>query len=303
MNGRLISVRAGGAEFLLGLFAGFLEALQGHGIFAEIDAVFFFEFVGDVVDEDLVEIVAAEVRVAVGADDLEHAVGDFEDGDVERAAAEIEHDDLFVLFAIQAVGQGRGGGFVDDAGDFEAGDLAGVFGGLTLGIVEVGRHGDDGFVYFVAEVGFGGFLQLAEDAGGDFGGRVFFVADFDFHVVFGAADDLVGDDLFFAGHFAVAAAHEALDRVDGFLGVGDGLTAGELADQDIAFVGEGHDAGREAVAFLIGDDLGFFALHHCDDGVGGAEIDADDFFAGSHEQLLVISACGWRPSMGQRLPV
>ena len=33
------------------------------------------ELVGDVVDQHLVEVVAAQVRVAVGADDLEHAVG------------------------------------------------------------------------------------------------------------------------------------------------------------------------------------------------------------------------------------
>ena len=47
-----------------------------------------------------------------------------------------------VLF-INAVGQGRGGGLVDDALDIQAGDLAGVLGGLALGVGEVGRDGDD----------------------------------------------------------------------------------------------------------------------------------------------------------------
>ena len=56
----------GRAQFFLGLFAGFLQALQGHLIFAQIDALLALELLGDVVDEDFVEVVAAEVRVAVG---------------------------------------------------------------------------------------------------------------------------------------------------------------------------------------------------------------------------------------------
>ena len=36
----------------------------------------------------------------------------------------------------------------------------GVFGGLTLGVVEVGRDGDDGVGDLLAEVSFSGFLHL-----------------------------------------------------------------------------------------------------------------------------------------------
>ena len=78
------------AEFLLGLLAGFLQPLQGHGVLAQVDAVFLLELVGHVIDEDVVEIVTAQVRIAVGADDVEQPLVNFQDRDVERAAAEIE---------------------------------------------------------------------------------------------------------------------------------------------------------------------------------------------------------------------
>ena len=39
MNGRLMSVDAGRAELLLGLFAGLLQPLQGHRVLAQVDAV------------------------------------------------------------------------------------------------------------------------------------------------------------------------------------------------------------------------------------------------------------------------
>jgi len=89
------------------------------------------------------QVVAAEVGITVGGLDLEDAVADFEDGDVEGAAAQVEDGDFLILLLVEAVGERRGGRLVDDAQHVEAGDLAGVLGGLTLGIVEVRGDGDD----------------------------------------------------------------------------------------------------------------------------------------------------------------
>ena len=83
---------------------------------------------------------------------------------------------------------------------------------------------------------------------------------FDLDVVVRPADDLVGDHLLFGCDFAVPAAHEALDRVDRALGIGDRLAAGQVADQHVALVGERDDAGRQPVAFLVGNDLGLARL-------------------------------------------
>ncbi len=122
-------------------------------------------------DEEVVDVVAAEVGVAAGGDDFEDAFVELEDGDVEGAAAEVVDGDDAVFLFVEAVGEGGGGGFVDEAEDFEAGDAAGVLGGLALRVVEVGGDGDDGLGDCGAEEALGVVLELQEDVGGDLGGR------------------------------------------------------------------------------------------------------------------------------------
>ena len=93
-------------------------------------------------DQQIVDVVAAEVRVAVGGDDFEDAVVQLENGNVERAAAQVVHGDDAVLLLVEAVGERRGGRFIHQAQHFESGDAAGIFGGLPLRVVEIGGNGD-----------------------------------------------------------------------------------------------------------------------------------------------------------------
>ena len=172
----------------LGLFGGFLEALEGHLVLRKIDAVFLLELADDPIDDALVDIVAAQVGVAVGGLDFDHAFADFENRDIEGAAAEIVDGDGFVLLLVEAVGQRGRGGLIDDAHDFETGDLAGVLGGLALRVVEVGRDGDHRLGDLLAQIGLGGFLQLGEDHRRDFGRGILLAHDVHAGVAVLAAD-------------------------------------------------------------------------------------------------------------------
>ena len=142
-------------------------------------------------------------------------------GHVERAAAEVEHGDLLVLLLVEAVGERRGGGLVDDAEHLEAGDLARVLGGLALGVVEIGRDGDDGLRDLLAEVGLGVGLHLAEDHRGNLlrGELLGLVAhlNLDVGVAVLALDHLEGIVLRLLAHLGKLAADEALGGKDGVL--------------------------------------------------------------------------------------
>ena len=92
---------------------------------AQIDAGCHLEAFRQLLEEPLVHVGAAELGIAAGGLDLEHPLAELHDGHVERAAAQIDHHDAqFLPQPVEAVGQGRGGGFVDQTHHFEAGDRA-----------------------------------------------------------------------------------------------------------------------------------------------------------------------------------
>ena len=277
-------------ELGLGGGRGLLEPLQRHRVVPQVDRFAPHEIVGHDVDDPLVEVVAPEVGVARRGEYLKRAALDLEDRQIERAAAEVEDHDVAVAPLLDAVGQRRRGGFVDDALHLEPGDLPGVAGGLALGVVEVGGDRDHRLTHRFAQVFFGQTLELTQDRGRDLLGGERFVSDRDLAVVLGLAGDRVGDELFFAADFAAAAADETLDGVDRAFGVEHLLIAGGFADDRLAVVEERDHRGHELLAVGRADDLRTAVTVHRDDGVGGAEIDSDDF---GHLRVTLMAAAGW----------
>ncbi len=192
MNGRLMSVSITVESSILAFSAASFRRCSAIRSLLRSMPSDLLELGDDPLDDALIEVVAAEVGVAVGRLDLDDAFADFQDRDVERAAAEVVDGDRLVLLLVETVGQRRRGRLVDDAHDLEAGDLAGFLGGLALRVVEVGGHGDDGLASPRPEILLRGLLQLLQDHRGDFRRRVLLVERLHAHVTFGAAATVYG---------------------------------------------------------------------------------------------------------------
>ena len=238
----------------LRLLGGLAQPLQRHLVLGEVDPVAVLEGGHQEVDEALVPVVATKVGVAAGRLDLDDALADLKERYVERAASEVEDQDrLFLLALVQAVRQRRGGRLVDDAQHVEAGDRAGLLGCLALRVVEVGRDGDHGVGDLLAQVGLGVALQLLQDPGADLLRRVLLAVDLDVPV---------GADM-------------ALDGSDRPVRIGDGLPLGDLTDENLSVLGKRDDGRRGARSLGVRDDRGLAAFEDGDDGVRGAQVDAD----------------------------
>src|SRR5689334_8375062 len=293
-----------GRELDLGFLRGLLEALQRENVVPEVDALLLLEFVAEIIDKALVEVLAAQERVAVGRQHLELVFAFdlcyLDDGDIERAAAQIVHRDLSVaLLLIQAEGQRGGGRLVDDPLDFQTRDATGVLGRLALSIVEIGGDRDHGFGALFAQVVLGGFLHFAKHLRRDFGRRDFLAADLDPRVAVVRLDYLVGHqiDVFLYLFLFELAPDEPLDCEQGVLGIGDGLPLGGRAYEDLAVLHVRDDRRRSARAFGVLDDFGLPALHDRDAGVGRPEIDSNDL---SHDLPLNVRILRitWKPIWG-----
>ena len=117
----------------------------------------------------MVEVITAKVGITVGRFYFEYAVAEFENRDIECTATKVEYGNLHILVRfVEAVGKSCCGRFIYDTANVETGNLACFLGSLTLGVVEVCRHGDHGFGYFLAKVVFGSFLHLLENHCRDF---------------------------------------------------------------------------------------------------------------------------------------
>ena len=201
--------------------------------------------------------------VAVSGEHFKHTATKLKDGDIERTAAEVEHGNLHILVClVDTVGKGCSSGFVHDTLHVEAGNLTGFFRGLTLRVAEICRHGDNCFSHFLTEVVLGGLLHLLKNHGGDFLRRVLAAVHLYARCIVVAAYHFIRHACDFFLHLVVGFAHEALDRIDGALGVGDGLALGGVAHLTLAFVHKCHNGGRGALAFAVGDDNRFVAFKY-----------------------------------------
>ena len=279
-----------GRQLDFGFFRRILEALQRQYVGLQINAGFLLEFLNDVVDQALVKVFAAEEGVAVGREDFKLLfaldVSDFDDRNIEGAAAEvIDGDFLVALFLVHAESKRGRGRFVDDALDLQPGNAAGVFGCLTLAIVEVGGDGDDGFGHFFAEIIFGRLFHLAQHFGGNLRWRDFLIAHFHPGIAIVGLDDFERHqtDIFLDFLFLEAAPDQAFDREQRILGVRDRLPFGWRANENFAIFSVGDDGRRRACAFRIFNYLRCAAFHDGDATIGGAEVDADGL---SHISIL-----------------
>ncbi len=110
--------------------------------------------------------------IPIGGPHFKQAVTNIQDGHVKGAAPQVKDQDGLIFLFVQAIGQGCRRWLVDDAQDVQASNLAGILGGLTLGVVKVSGHGDDGVRHLLAQVLGRVFYHPAEDGGRDFLGGI-----------------------------------------------------------------------------------------------------------------------------------
>src|SRR4029077_4415589 len=99
------------------------------------------------------------------------------------------------------------------AKDFQPGELTCVFGGLPLGVVEIGGNGDYRTGDRFTEVGFSPILQFAQNERGDFRRGEKLVAEFYADEILAGGVDAKREEAEFVLDIGNAASHKPFDGV------------------------------------------------------------------------------------------
>ena len=279
-NGRGIHAR----KLDLGFFRRFLQALHRHFVFGKINAVALFEFLNHIIHNAFIEVVAAQTVVAVRGKHFKHAVGNFQNGNVERAAAQVvNHDFAVFLVFIESVRKRGSRRLVDDAQYVQSCDLARVLRRLTLRVGEIRGAGDHGVRDLAADIRFRVLFELGEDHRRDLLRRIRLFVDL---------------------HFIVAP-HFALDRNDRFIGIGDRLTLCHLPDDTRTVFLKADDRRGRTRAFRVGDNDGLAAFHHRNARICRSQIDTDylshTIFSPFFAIYLITTTCANRSTLPSRI--
>ena len=155
------------------------DGLNGLGVAAQVE----LHVSGNVVerngDEQVINVIAAEVSVAVGGNDFKNSIAQFQNRDIKCSPAQVIDGDRAFLFAVQAVSQRSGGRLVHQPQNFQPSDAASVFGRLALRVIEICRHGDDRLRDRLAKIALRIALELAQNGGGNFRRGEFAVPELD----------------------------------------------------------------------------------------------------------------------------
>ena len=243
----------GDGQGLLVPLRGDDELVLGGEVVPGIDVVLVDELVADVLDYGRVPVLASEDVVTVRTDDLDVALADPDDGDVEGPASEVVDHERLVVGVLVPVGDRGRGRLVDDLRNLHAAGLAGSDGRGPLEVVEVGGHRDDGLVDLLAGGALGILDQMLEQHG---------------------AEVIRGVVLAVEAHGDGPVAHVPLERG----GVDPGAVGlhvlGVLSHEDVPVIQEADDGRCDLLAERVRDYHGFAVLGviSCDCRVRCAEV-------------------------------
>ena len=240
-------------EPALGPFEHDLETAQHRAVARYIHAMLLLELAHGPFDEQLIEVIAAQMSVTVTGLDFDDALFDDHNGDVERAAAKVVDEHRFICRAPGAVSERGGGRFIDNAHDFEAGEFARDLRRLALTLVEEGRDGDNGLFDRLPKLSLAFEFEFPQNKRGNFLGRKLLVAEFHPRVL----------------------THLAFDGKDGRFGCGDELVLGNVANNKLSRRVHAHARRHGGLAMNV-NDFDLAVQRDGEDGVRGAKVNANN---------------------------
>ncbi len=260
----------------------------------QIDAAFFLEFCCQIFNQTHIEVFTTKESITVGCQYFELFftvnVSHFDNGNIESTTTQVVYRNGTVAgFFIQTISQSRSCWFVDNTFYFQTSDFTGVFGCLTLGVIEVRRNGNNRFRYFLAQVVFGSLFHFLQHFSRDLRWCHFFAFYFNPCVTVVRLNNFVRHhrDVFLYHVISKTTADQTLDSKQRVSRVSHRLTFCRLTYQSFV-VSERNNGRRSTITFRVFNYFGFVTIQNRNTRVGGAQVDTNYL---THLYVSVLAAC------------
>mmetsp|Transcript_11211 Transcript_11211/g.41976 ORF Transcript_11211/g.41976 Transcript_11211/m.41976 type:complete len:234 (+) Transcript_11211:1024-1725(+) len=185
-----------------GLLGSLTDSLESEGVLAQVNALLSLKFVQNVLNQNIIEILSSQEGVSVGGSHLENSVLDLQNGNIKSTTTQIVYSHNAVL-SIESIRKSSGSRLIDDAFYIHSCNGSSILCGFSLGIVKIGRHGDDRTLNLLAQVILSSVFHLCENHGSDFGRRVCLSSCLEICTSVWSFCNLVWSDLLFVSHVCV----------------------------------------------------------------------------------------------------
>ncbi len=207
-------------------------------------------------------------------------IGDFNHGDIESTTTQVIYRNGVIAFGfVHTISQCRRSRLINDTFYIKTSNLTGIFSGLTLRVIKVSRHGNNGFRNRLAQIILGGLFHFLQNFCRNLW-RCFLVA-LSFHpsITIVGADNFVRHhrDVFLYDIIFELTTYQTLHCEQCIGRVGYGLTLSALTHQNFTVVGKRNNGWGSAIALGVFNNFCFFAFQHGYTRVGGSQIDTNDF--------------------------
>ena len=179
-------------ELAFSFLSGFSNSLDSHLIAVDIDTTGSLEFLDDELSDHTIDIFSTARSISVSSLNFEHTLAQFQNGNIESTTTEIVDGNNLALGLLHTVSQSGSSGFVDNSLHSETSNFTSVLGGLSLLIVEISGHSDDGALDCLAEVSFSGFFHFGKNERSDLRRRVVLASSGNPSITIRVTDNLVG---------------------------------------------------------------------------------------------------------------
>ena len=225
-------------------------------------------------NDRLINIITPQPGIAIGGENLKHPAAQFENGDIECPTAKIIDSHLrFLPQPLKAVCQRSGSRLVDDPLDGQPCQLTSSLGSRPLGVIEIGGHSDDSAANRGLKHRLGLPLEMRKDQGGDLLRRVFLPANGHTYRRSRASGQTIRHP---ARLFPRPPSHVAFDGIHSILRINRAYSSRRRTHERLPLRGKVDYRGRQPLPITIRQQNWKSRLHDADEGIGSAEVYADD---------------------------